>query len=131
NMTGSSGITMRRSRRVSLLAWTGAGGLRSKPIARVSGRLRQLSDLDLPSLRSLLQIGPGKLLRIFRFELIIERLGIVIVDEDERRSGPQIIHKLKDFGVSLCGHQAAHIDYFRSTLGHLFTPAAARLSHMT
>src|SRR5689334_13197149 len=37
-----------------------------------------------PGLGALLQILPGELPRLFGIELVIERLGIVVVDQDER-----------------------------------------------
>src|SRR5690606_14395217 len=45
--------------------------------------LGEFADLDAPHCRTLLQVGPRELLRILGFELVIERLRIVVIDQHE------------------------------------------------
>lgn len=48
-----------------------------------------MPDAHAPDLRSLLEVFPSEAPGLFRFELVVERLGIVVVDEFERVVGCQ------------------------------------------
>src|SRR5690606_18427914 len=49
-----------------------------------------------PGLRALLEISPRELAGAFGLELVVEGLGIMVVDEDEERAVVQIVEGLKD-----------------------------------
>jgi hypothetical protein len=48
---------------------------------------------------------------MFGLQLIVKRLGIVIVDENERSPWRQRVDKLENLGVSLCRYKGSHIDF--------------------
>src|SRR5690606_24712797 len=77
--------------------------------------------LDTPHFRAPLEIVPGELLRVLRFELVIERLRIMVVHEDDRGTRRELIDELEDLPVTLGRHETAYVDDvgvgFRST-GH-------------
>ncbi|CDX53615.1 hypothetical protein MPL3365_180222 [Mesorhizobium plurifarium] len=79
------------------------------PTTPGSRSLRQAADLDAPDLRPPFEIGPGELPGMFRLELVIERLGIMIVDENELPAKSQFIDELEDLLVPLHRHEAADI----------------------
>src|SRR5450759_5500858 len=99
-MALSSRLPDRRERRDS----------RPRPSEACSGGFGELRDLDAPYRRAALDIGPAELLRVFGFELVVERFWIVIVDENKRAAGRKLIHKLKDLLVALSWRKRAHID---------------------
>lgn len=46
---------------------------------------------------------------MFSLELVVERLGIMIVDENELTAGGKFVDKLEDLLVPLDGHQTADV----------------------
>src|SRR5690606_30189677 len=75
-----------------------------------SGGPSDLADLHAPDGRSAFKVGPGELVRILGCQLVVERLGVVIVDQDERRPRCELVDELEDLLVPLGGHKAANVD---------------------
>ena len=75
-----------------------------------SCRFLKPADLDTPHRRPFLDIGPGKLLRIFGLQLVIEWLRIVIVDQHERCARRQLVDELENLLVALRRNKAADVD---------------------
>src|SRR5690606_13784207 len=96
-----------------------------------SGSLGKLADLDAPSLRPALEIGPRELLGVLGFNLIVERLRVVVVHENERRTWHELLDELEYLLVPFDRHEATHVDHLgvRSLGGtrHIWTPSVARL----
>jgi hypothetical protein len=95
------------------------------------GGARQLADLDLPNLRSALDICPGELFRVLGLKLIVERFRIVIVDEHETSAGRQLVDELEYLRMALCRYEAAHVDDIGGCLGgvaHVETPWSTELN---
>src|SRR3546814_13584113 len=65
------------------------------------------------------------------FELVVERLGVVVVHENERRPRRELLDELEYLPVPLDRHEAAHVDHrdVRSLGGilHTWAPLDARL----
>src|SRR5450759_893082 len=69
----------------------------------------RLADLDLPDLRPFLQVVPGALTGVLSQELVVERFGIVIVNEVDRLVGGELIESGEDGGMSLAWWHLPHI----------------------
>src|SRR5699024_4541702 len=63
---------------------------------------------------------------IFGFHLVIERLRIVIIDQDEGFPGCESVDDLEDLRMALRRHEAAHINGFDGAGGfcHFWPPWA-------
>src|SRR5690606_29938977 len=75
-----------------------------------SGRPVEPADLDPPDLRPAFEIGPGELLRMLGLELVMERLRVVIIDQNQGGAGQELVDSRKDPRVTLRGLEAAHIE---------------------
>src|SRR3546814_5147446 len=126
---------VQRESETPTMATSSDGACRCSRPARAArndlGSLSELADLDTPGLRPALEIGPGELLGMLGFELVVERLGVVVVHENERRPRRELLDELEYLPVPLDRHEAAHVDHrdVRSLGGilHIWAPLVARL----
>lgn len=73
-------------------------------------RLCGFADAHAPDGRSLFQIFPRKFAGVFKGELIIERLGVVIVDQQKTFTWLERSKGLEDERMALCGRHLADIN---------------------
>src|SRR5579864_6410765 len=85
------------------------------------------ADAHPPDLRPLLEIRPGELPRLLRLELVVERLGIVIVDEDERLPRTERLKRREDDRVTPGGRQRPDVEVGLRVCGR---PLPGRLVHL-
>jgi hypothetical protein len=58
--------------------------------------VRGAPDPHTPNLGSLLQVIPRELARKLSLKLIVEGLGVVIVDQEERLTGMQLVERFEN-----------------------------------
>ena len=69
-----------------------------------------LGDLHAPLLWSFFQIGPLELATRARLELAVQRLRVVVVDQQQRLARQQFVEAAKDGGVALLRGQGANVN---------------------
>src|SRR5690606_39690045 len=93
-----------------------AVGSRGPPPGVQSG-LRRLADAHAPYLGPLLQWVPGELAGVLGGELVVERLGVVVVDEHVGRARREGVPGREDHPVPLGGYEPPDVELLVAASG--------------
>lgn len=79
------------------------------------------ADPHPPYLRTLLEVLPGELTGVLSLELVLQRLGVVVVDEDEALAGIEVLVGGEDQLVAAGGRLGSDVELTVGT-GHESSP---------